>query len=217
MAASRLTTKQNKIAKRPKEQRSVEEEVFLQQMDGNSITAKMNRQEWKRKEQCAIASEYEVDAYPAPWLAFIALGKPAYSKLMSQFNTGFHSSSNKSPSTLAGSLGKKQRRNMKEVSSESPALSDITLGEDKNKVVTHVLQKASTDRDLLQQCIANTKERIERAERRGKSIDALEDELDALLEKQFNALHKAMEANENPSKTARSSPTPNIDTLLFTT
>lgn len=212
MAASRLTTKQNKIAKKPKEQRSIEEEVFLQQMDGNSITAKMNRQEWKRKEQCTIASEYEVDAYPAPWLAFIVLGKPAYSKLISQFNTGFHSSSNKSPSTLAGSLGKKQRRNMKEMSSESPALSDITLGEDKNKVVTHVLQKASTDRDLLQQCITNTKERIERAERRGKNIDALENELDALLEKQFNALHNAMEANENPSKTVRLSPMPNIDT-----
>ena len=186
--------------KKPKELRTPEEEVFLQQMDGNSTTAKMNRQEWKRKEQCAIASEYEVDAYPAPWLAFIVLGKPAYSKLISQFNTGFHSNSNKSPSALAGSLGKKQRRALaedrREMRSESPAFSDVTLGEGKGKVVTHVLQKASTDRDLLQQCITNTKERIERAERRGKNIDALEDELDALLEKQFNALHNAMEANK---------------------
>ena len=149
-------------------------------------------------------------------MAFIVLGKPAYSRLISQFNTGFHSSSTLSPSALAGSLGKKQRRAMaedrREMRSESPALSDATLGEGKGKVVTHVLQKASTDRDLLQQCIANTKERIERAERRGKSVDALEDELDALLEKQFNALHNAMEANENPSKKTRSSSTPNIDT-----
>ena len=102
----------------------------------------------------------------------------------------------------------------KETRAESPAISDVTLGEGKGKVVTHVLQKASADRDLLQRCITNTKERIERAERRGKNIDALEDELDLLLERQFNALRDAMEANESPSKTARLSQTPNIDAAI---
>ena len=72
--------------KKPKELRTPEEEAFLQQMDGNCAMAKMNRQEWKRKEQRAIASEYKLEEYPACWLSFIVLGKPAYSKLISQFN-----------------------------------------------------------------------------------------------------------------------------------
>lgn len=229
LAVSRLSTKQNKISKKLKKNRTQEEQLFFEQMDGNSNTAKKNRQEWKHKEQCIIASEYDVsDAYPATWLAFIVLGQPAYSKLISNFNTGFHHSKNStsSPNTLAGNLGKKQRRAMTALKkqntpmSSSSTISNITNAEGKkvpvegNKELMNlnlVVKKENpklSDYDLIQKLIDNCENRINRAIKRNKSITELEDEMDALLDKQSLILKKAMigaEMSDHQSKRIRTS------------
>jgi hypothetical protein len=180
------------LKKKVENNKEVTEEVvnFLSKHDGNTRDHKKAKVEWETK--TAEELEKETQAFekwrPSCWLSFIALGKPEYSRPISQFQVGkMHCSS---PNRQAAALGKKNRRLLDSKSSEEDGPPRSTNSKS-NTVVFQIKRPEEDFTDILKAEAELLKEQIEMLTLDGSNTPELKKkrkELYDLMEEQVQAV-----------------------------
>jgi hypothetical protein len=204
-AKSRILSKITRLKKKDKDALTEEEVEYLETYEGKGAAQKINREKKEREE--AKEEAFKPGWRPKYWLAFIALGKPGYVKVLSAFNSGQKPIT--SPNTMAGNMGKSERRNAGSTSSKGTSKKDTEKDGSMTKTIVHVIRKDTGVQDalvLVQQRIANLETRLQRAKAKNRQemIDALEEELDEVLLQQSDLLKKQLAETCQPSSSSSS-------------